>query len=263
MRQNMKKSIIMTIIYCMGFGGLTLFIGTLYPYKNNYGMSETINSGQKALIASVSNSTDPDANTKPDNDSSLTNNESGSAPASTATPTPTPTPGPTLVPEPLPIYDLIVGGYPEIDKFFNDYYVAWNSCDYTLLKTLYTDNDNIIPLANLEKETRFIDDIRDTTYYIKKSYEDGTYIVYVYYEIKYVNIKTSLPRMDKFYLITDQDGNYKIYNSEMDEPLQSYLEERDQDDIIKDLIEDTNKNAKAALEKDYDLRVYVEALYSY
>lgn len=250
----------------MGLGGLALLIGALYPAKSKDSVTEAINTKQEYAISSVSDNPDTDDdinvdndNTKSDNNNSMRDSESISA--TSPTDSPTSIPEPTSAPTALPVYDLIVGGYPEIDKFYNDYYVAWNSCDYSLLKTLYTDNDNIIPLAELESETRFIDDIRDTTYYVKKSYEDGTYIVYVYYEIKYVNIKTTLPRMDKFYLITDEAGHLKIFNSEMDEVLKSYYDERDQDDIIKELIEDTNAYTKAALEKDNDLRVYVEALY--
>ena len=41
MNEKMKKSIVMIIIYCLCFGFLTLFIGSLYPIKNNTGLKET------------------------------------------------------------------------------------------------------------------------------------------------------------------------------------------------------------------------------
>ena len=111
------------------------------------------------------------------------------------------------------------------------------------------------------RKSLFLDDIRDLSYYIMKSYEDNAYIVYVYYEMKYVNIKTPLPRLDKFYLITDNDGNLKIYNSEMDDILKTYYEERDNDEAVVDIINHTNYKARQAMESDEELRVYVEALY--
>lgn len=248
----------------MCIGGLTLFIGALYPVNNTDGIAEVIKREQEHVITSVNNYDDSDNNSKSDSGNTENNstiNRNALAVNETVA-TPIPTPEPTLIPTPQPVYDLIVGGYPEIDDFFHDYYVTWNSADHSLLKTLTTNPDNIISKEALEKETLFIDDIRDTTYYVKRSYEDNAYIVYVYYEIKYVNIKTTLPRMDKFYIITDADGKLKIYNDKMDEELKAYFDERDNDEIISGLIDDTNKNAKAALEKDNDLRVYVEALYN-
>jgi hypothetical protein len=256
MKQNMKKSIIMTIIYCMGIGGLSLFIGALYPGKNIDGVAEAINREKELIVASEYSSNDKDNSYM-----------SGAAFASTtmSTPIPTPeatvTPQPTPIPEELPVYELSVGGYPEVEQFFHDYYVAWNSCDYNLLKTKATNPDNITPLLDIEKETQFIDDIRDNMYYIMKSYEEDTYIIYAYYEIKYVNIKTTLPRLDKFYLVTDKDGNLIIYNSEMDDTLKTYFDERDNDDLVSWIIEGTNDKTNVALKNDENLRVYVEALY--
>ena len=95
-----------------------------------------------------------------------------------------------------------------------------------------------------------------------KSYEENAYIVYVYYELKYVNIKTTLPRLDKFYLVNDDEGNLKIFTSEMDETLKNYFDERDQDEKVQSIIQMTNEKAKEALNNDVDLRVYVEALYN-
>ncbi|MDD4112232.1 MAG: hypothetical protein PHC56_04265 [Herbinix sp.] len=256
MKFNMKKSIILTIIYCMGIGGLTLSIGALHPGSNN-GVAEAIKRDKELLIASENTN----------NDMNQADDKAQSASTSTATATPIPppeatvTPGPTPIPTPLPVYELSVGGYPEIEQFFHDYYVAWNSCDYDQLKAKTTNPKNITPLIDLEKETQFIDDIRDNMYYIMESYEEDTYIVYVYYEIKYVNIKTTLPRLDKFYLITDDDGNLMIYNSEMNETLKTYYDERDQDSLVSWIIEETINKSNTALKNDENLRIYVEALY--
>ena len=43
-----------------------------------------------------------------------------------------------------------------------------------------------------------------------------TYIVYVYHEIKFNSINTLAPGLSKFYVITDSEGNLKIYSEEMD-----------------------------------------------
>lgn len=252
----MKRSIIITLIYCMGIGALTLFIGALYPVSSADG--EMNNKQEKYLNEEGTNKGHKSDDSINDDDKAMetfkAENASINAPRPQASPTPQPTPP--------PVYELVEGGYPEIEKFFQDYYVAKNSCDYSLLQSLLTDPERIQPLPDLQKETRFLDDIRDITCYVMKSYEDGAYIVYVYHEMKYINIKTAYPQLDKFYLITDEEGNLKIFSSEMDETLKAYYEERDQDEKVQELMQKTNEKAQEALNNDVDLRVYLEALYN-
>jgi hypothetical protein len=80
--------------------------------------------------------------------------------------------------------------------------------------------------------------------------------------LKYVNIKTTLPRLDKFYLNTDKDGNLSICNTEIDDMLKTYYAARDKDEKVQEIIQMTNEKAKEALNNDVDLRIYVEALYN-
>lgn len=241
----------------MGIGFLTLFVGTLSPISSADGLTEEMNIKEENY--NTNNNLKNEGEPK-DNDNDLVSAFNATTnPTYTSPPSPTPSPSPT--PTPPPVFELVEGGHPDIEKFFQDYYVIKNSCDYTLLKSLMTDPDKIQPLPDLQKETRFLDDIRDITCYIMKSYEEDSYIVYVYHEIKYINIKTPYPKLDKFYLITDEEGNLKIFSSEMDETLKAYYEERDEDEKVLELIQSTNEKAKEALNNDVDLRVYLEALY--
>lgn len=249
MKKNIKGSIIMSLIYCMGIGSLTLFAGTLQPDSYADGEINKVKISEEKQIMDVENTDQESEDSFNKNDISIF-----------AIATPIASPTPTSTPTPPPVYELEEGGHPDIEKFFQDYYVAKNSCDYTVLKSFLTDPEKIQPLADLKKETRFLDDIRNINCYIMKSYEEGSYIVYVYYELKYINIKTVYPQLDKFYLVTDNEGNFKIYSSEMEEPLRTYFEERDQDEKVREIIEKTNEKAKEALDNDEDLKVYLEAL---
>lgn len=250
MKPNIKKSFIFTLIYCMGFGGIILLIGTLYPVSNSKNISEATSLNQENIYTNNNYETSQEVN---EINKAEDNNLAGLPP--------TPSPSPTSAPSPAPVFELTKGGVPEIENFFNDYYVANISCDYDLVKSLLTDPDKAKPLSELENETRFLDDIRDITCYIMKSYQDGAYIVYVYNELKYINIKTTYPVLDKFYLIKDQAGDFKIFTSEMDDFLKAYFTDRDQDQKVQELIQSVEEKAKDALEKDEDLRIYLEALY--
>ena len=47
----------------------------------------------------------------------------------------------------------------------------------------------------------------------------------------------------------------------MDDFLKAYFTDRDQDQKVQELIQSVEEKAKDALEKDEDLRIYLEALY--
>ncbi len=242
---KIKRSALLSIMYCMGIGGLILCIGALNPISEADRAEETINIESDPL-----DTVELGVN--------LNNYEEMSSSFDIITPSPTPFVSPT----PLPIYEMTKDGYPQIDKFFQDYYVAKHSCDIDIIKSLLTDPEKGQSKDDLDKETKFLDDIRDITCYKIKSYEKDAYIVYVYYEMKYVNINTTSPMLDKFYLITDKDGELKIFNSEMDEALKTYYDDRNQDKKVKELIKTTNDKVKEAIESDEDLSIYLEALYN-
>lgn len=254
MKYSRKRFIFMALIYSMAIGCLSLVTGTLYPLSLTDGKSKEINDGQEAIDSENNkdnNLMEADMKEKSISSMSIADHNTD----------PTPIPSPTSTPTPPPIYEFTKANNPDIEKFFQNYYVAINGCDYELIKSILTDPNKAQPLPDLQRETRFLDDIREITCYIAKSYEEGAYIVYVYYEMKYINIKTPYPKLDKFYLVTDKEGALKIFTSEMDETLKNYYEDRDQDDLVQELIQSTKDKAKEALDNDEDLRVYLDALY--
>lgn len=246
----------MTLIYSIGIGCLTLIIGALVPIDYSDGKEKEV------ISARIDN------DNKKDGDYSISSmalssseEETIQLPTITPTPLPTSTPTPSPTPTPAPVYKLEKKDNPEINSIFLDYYVAINGCDYNKLSKLVTDTKGIKPIKVIEKETIFIDDIRNIVCYYMKSYEEGSYIVYVTYDIKYINIKNTYPKLDKFYLITDDNGDYKIYTSEMDENLKAYYDERDQDSEVAEIIESIDLKQDEVLEKDSDLKAYLSALY--
>lgn len=264
MNKNMKRTIIMTLIYSIGIGGLSLIIGALIPI--NYINDTTNNNKESQEVLNINNENTNDeitTNTQKEVRSirSMSLNKADAA-STIDTPAQVPTQAPTQAPTPPPVYALEQGGYPDIEKFFQDYYVAKSCCDNSQIKTLVTDSDNTSYLEFVEIETKFLDDIRDITCYVMKSYEEGAYIVYVTYEIKYVNLQNTFPMLDKFYLITDNKGELKIDTGVMDEDLKAYYDDRDQDEKVVELYETIDYKQKEVLNRDSDLRIYLDALYN-
>lgn len=179
-------------------------------------------------------------------------------------PTPTPSPTPIPTPTPLPVYPLEEKGYPsEIDTLVETYYEAKSSCDIDTLKSISSEPSNVISKKQLLQLVEGIDEYDNIKCYVKKAYEEGAYIVFVYYDIKFIGLNTLAPSLSKLYIITDRTGTLKIYDGEISEELKEYLNARSEDEDVLVLRDHTNQLAEKAKEKDKDLKAFWEILDNY
>jgi len=178
------------------------------------------------------------------------------------TPTPSPTPIPT--PTPLPVYSLEEEGYPAgLDQLIETYYEAKICCDIDTLKSISSDPDNVISKKHLLQLVEGIDEYENIKCYIKKSYEEGSYIAFVYYDIRFIGLKTLAPSLAKLYIITDEAGEFKIFDGEVTEELKAYISARSEDEDVIELRNYTDQRAEKAKEKDEDLKAFWEIIDKY
>jgi hypothetical protein len=253
MKLKYKKIILLTTMSTMGIGLLTLSIS-----QENPRAEESLNQG----ITQESDVMDTDASDLTDSAFALKEPDVTLEPSVTLTPTPTPSPTPTPTPVPLPIYDFEEETPPEIVAFFKDYYVAKSSRDIDKLKAMSSDPSLAMTEDELKKGVAdlHIEDYRNIKCYAKKGYEEGSYIVYIYHEIKFTSILTTAPGLARDYLVTDSEGNLKSFCGEMDPVLREYYDERLEDDDVQDLIKYTEEKKKEAKKKDEALATYWEYL---
>lgn len=166
----------------------------------------------------------------------------------TEEPTATPTEEPTKVP--LPVYKLERDAYPDINDLFNKYYVARLACDMDMLSQLTSDISYIGSVEEIQVKTEYIEDYRNIECYTKKTYEDGSYIVYVTNDIKFVNIDTLAPAINKFYVKTNDEGKLYIYVGEVEDEFYAYYMERQNDEDVTKLYEEIEARGEEAKNKD-------------
>lgn len=248
MKLKYKKIILLTTMSTMGIGLLTLSISQDKPKAQESLNPET---RKEATVLS-----DEEGN------STLYALTSEDAAADTAEPTlsPTPisTPTPIPTPTPYPVYELEENK--KLDALFEDYYAAKASSDISKLKSLYSDPTKAESKEALESKVKYIEEYRNIKSYAKKGYIEGTYIVYVYSDIKFASINTLAPSLAKLYVVTDEEGNLKVYSGEMDPELKAYFDERNSDEDVQKLIVDTDKKGKKAKESDEDLMIFWSGL---
>ena len=85
--------------------------------------------------------------------------------------------------------------------------------------------------------------------YTKKGLEEGSYVVFVYYDLKFQQIETSAPGLSPLYVYTNEEGNLCIMKKEASEELTAYVEEiADGEDVkaLRDEVKQKYEEAKAA-----------------
>ncbi len=228
MNLKYKKIILLTVICTLGIGLLTISI--------NHDKTSAQNIDEKSAQEVAS------SDVKAGNDISSF--------AITATPAPLPSP------TPLPVYDIEQDTNPEIKQLFKDFYKAKDNHNVKAIQKLLSDPSKADTKDELKKKTQYIESYSKIKTYVKKGYEEGTYIVYVYHEITFTGIKTPAPGLSKFYVITDDNKQNKIFSGTMDEATQEYYDRRNDDKDVKTLIDMTNKKSESAMKKDKDLKIF-------
>lgn len=248
MKLKYKKIILLTTMSTMGIGLLTLSIS-----QDNPKAEESLSPQAKQESTLLASAETFNVNTLSDEDATTITSLA-------AEPTATPTPMPT--PTPLPVYELEKEGYPEIEAFYKDYYAAKSNLDAEKIKSMSSDPSKAMTLENLQQEVLdlHIEDYRNIKCYVKKGYEEGSYIVYVYTEVKFSGIITPAPGLSRDYLVTDREGNLKTFTGEMDPVLQEYYDARMEDEDFLELIEYTEKKKEEAIKMDEALATYWDYL---
>jgi hypothetical protein len=246
MKLKHKKVILLTLMSTMGVGVLTLSLPTNDKASKEIMKQVPSEAANTAFV--MSTGTDDVAVQKSTQEEAVLS----------LSPTPSPIPTPT----PLPVYDLEEGGYPEIDTLITDYYMAKLKCDVDGMKIIMSDPSNIATKKQMKQDVTFVEDYKNLKCYVKKGLTEGTYIVYTYNEIKFYNLKTPAPSVDKFYIATDESGNLKIYSGIFDDQTVAYYNDRDNDADVQKLIGDTLDKCEKAKEKDKALKAFWEKLES-
>ncbi len=155
--------------------------------------------------------------------------------------------------------DVKRDAYPEINQLVEKYLDALINCDVDALGGLVNNIDNI-DVDKLQKESEYIEDHKNLECYTKKGFEDGEYIVFVYEEIKIVNIDTLAPGMRRLYISTDDEGKLYIYNGRIDSKTEKYIQEIMNNEDIKDLIKNVDKKYEEAVSSDSDLKAFIDKI---
>lgn len=131
---------------------------------------------------------------------------------------------------------------PEIAEMFNSYYTAMEEGDTETMAQMvyYMDSTEILRASETSK---YIESYLPLEIYTKAGPKEGTYIVYVYANLKFYDLDKPFPGMRTYYVCTDGDG--ELYINEDGEESESELHYMREIQLQADVADLNNKVAVA------------------
>ncbi len=151
--------------------------------------------------------------------------------------------------------------YPEINALVKQYFTAMEEGDLETLSGLIKSNmDNGITQEELDAQSGYIEGYDNIDCFYADVLDENAYIVYVCYEIKFLNIETQAPAMIRLYVEKGEDGTPYIFNGQADVALAQLLEETDQNEDVQKLAAAVDDTLLAYCEKDEALNALVQKI---
>lgn len=161
---------------------------------------------------------------------------------------------------PLPEEDLQVDAYPEVNALVNSYFTAMATGDVDTLSTICSNLDDAAKIR-IQEKANYTESYDDIKCYTKPGPIPNSYIVFAYYQIKYVNIDTKAPGLSSLYVCTDDNtGSLYVYNGDLSENVSNYIKGvAAQEDVVA-LLSAVDTEYNNAVEADKTLKAFMDAL---
>lgn len=146
--------------------------------------------------------------------------------------------------------------YPQVNALMEEYYQAATDGDIEKIRTL-VDSADEETLIYQQKRSAYIEAYQNLKCYTKNGPTDGSYVVYVYYEVKFKDMDTLVPGVSPYLVYTREDGSCYIHEGEVDESVNLYLEDISTQDDVVDLMNRVQVQFNEAVVADEALNNYL------
>lgn len=156
----------------------------------------------------------------------------------------------------------------ELNELIEEYYKDYAAGDIDAISKVAD------PLSDAEKSyiqvfSQYVEEYQNLKIYSKRGADEKSYLVSVYLEMKFKDIKTPAAGLDFFYVQTNEDGDLYINNRyssfnqangeyEMDDDIASLIALFEQQDDVLALQAEAQQKYNEAITKDNDLQNFVD-----
>lgn len=149
--------------------------------------------------------------------------------------------------------------YAEVNDLVEAYMNAKLEGDEKQLKKL-VDDTGYLNMSDIARRTERIEEYKVIDCYTLEGPEEGSYMVYVYSEVKVTGIETLATGLDGLYLRPDQDGTLKVCLGEVTKEVQKALSADSGREDVQKLIQEVNEKFVEEVKNDDKLAAYYEEL---
>ena len=142
--------------------------------------------------------------------------------------------------------------YAEVNDIIQQYFTYMAEGDMDGLATV-VDEISEEEKNRILNSKNIVEGYENISCYTKKGLEEGSYLVFVYYELKFVRIETLAPGLTPVYVYTKDDGNLCIFNGDASDELKAYVEEMGQEEDVMTLREEVKAKYEEAKAADEEL----------
>ncbi len=137
------------------------------------------------------------------------------------------------------------------------YYTAVATKDTVTLENIVSPWDDETE-NNVLRNDGVIESYNNISTYSKEGLADNSYVVFVYFEGKVVNIDTLVPSLSMLYLTTDSSGNLVVSDRNSSQEVADYIESVRSDADVQALVADVDAQCERAKESDPALKEFMD-----
>lgn len=148
--------------------------------------------------------------------------------------------------------ELEQDAYAEVNALVQKYYEYMSAGDMEGLASV-VDEISEEEKNRILRSKDLVEGYQNISCYTKKGLEEDSYLVFVYYELKFVQIDTPAPGLEPQYVYTNDEGKLVIFNGEPSEELAAYAEEMGQEEDVLKLRQEVKAKYEEAKASDEEL----------
>ena len=154
--------------------------------------------------------------------------------------------------------DLVPTDNEAVLQLINTYYTALAAGDSATIQSIKAD---VTEKSLIEMETRalYTESIDNIQVYTRPGPEEGSYVAFVYYEMKFYDIETRSPGLTTIYICSREDGSLYIREN-WDDSITAYIEQIASEEVIADFFTRVQDSYNNALGQDVALKLRMEGM---
>lgn len=146
---------------------------------------------------------------------------------------------------------------PEIVKLIDEYYTASAQGDIESIKRIINHLEETKALF-ISAKSEYVEDYRDKVVYSKPGPKPDTYLLYVYYKMKFTGFEDTVSGMDLYYACKNADGSYYLNDAELSDEEKKYIDEASSQEDVLELKNRIEVECTETLTKNEELFLYIQ-----